>query len=194
LSSGVVCLIGCLALACKGSAWVDYLDPAVTIILSLAMSTSMKGVLVRSCHILMEGSITDEERLALYEALRGVAGSSLEVVSVHATELDFDQRSRRATVTLQKPGGAGTVPSEPLSLQEVEEAWKALSAKAGDYGVEWLSLDLAGWSKVQQQPASHQTPAPSPSSPLVGQGGGGSGTVKTTTAAQQNQILPLVAR
>ena len=50
------------------------LDPGVTVLLSAIMALSMRGVLLQSTHVLLEGTISREESDAVHRAIRQIPG------------------------------------------------------------------------------------------------------------------------
>lgn len=79
--------------------WTAYLDPAVTVFLSAAMALSMRGVIMQSAHVLLEGTIAPEENDRLHRAICQVPGVHA-VKKLVVTDLDFDGSARRAEVVI----------------------------------------------------------------------------------------------
>lgn len=82
--------------------WADYLDPLVTIVLSLVMAYAVKDIIYKSCYLLLESSnLTNEDQLKLkYDIKQALYKYDLIVLELIITDLDFDNENRRATVVL----------------------------------------------------------------------------------------------
>lgn len=87
----------------------------------------------RSAHILLEGSIPQSEVEDLIGAVQRAA-PAVGVRDIVVTEMDFDCKSRRASVALDLPEGFCATREEFLHLQG------ALKSAMRGWGVEWASF------------------------------------------------------
>ena len=73
--------------------------PTVVTLLSIFQSLSMRGVIMRSAHVLLEGTIATDENDRLLDEIRRTPGVH-SVDRLVVTDLDFDGTARRAEVVV----------------------------------------------------------------------------------------------
>mmetsp|Transcript_25249 Transcript_25249/g.32848 ORF Transcript_25249/g.32848 Transcript_25249/m.32848 type:complete len:183 (+) Transcript_25249:1-549(+) len=150
-SSLVVFLVGIIVLNIndgKGGSWTDYLDPIVTIVLSVIMAVAVRKLLVKCWNVLLEcNALSQSEMKDLRDDLRSdvlLKKYGLEPVELIITDMDFDGKSRRASLVLACTSTNKALLSPPTSqypirLQDIRRRAKWLLKKKG---VKWAVVEV----------------------------------------------------